>query len=82
MKKNVLNFTSELCGLVLLSHVTISLSNHQRQNQHKNKWFTGTSGVFCMEFWFSSLGRFGYLYMELSVFNSGKVTKLLTLCER
>ena len=75
MKKNVLNFTSELCGLVLLSHVTISLSDHQGQNQHKNKWNTGTSAVFFMEFWLSSLGRSGYLYMELGVLNCGKVTK-------
>ena len=32
--------------------------------------------MFCLEFWFSSLGRLGCLYMELSVFNSRKVTTL------
>ena len=75
MKQNVLNFTSELCRLVLFGHATTSFSDHQRQNQHKSKWDTGTSAVFFMEFWFVSLGRSGYLYMELGVFNSGKVTK-------
>ena len=29
-----------------------------------------------MEFWFSSLGRFAYFYLELGVLNCGKVNKI------
>ena len=58
----------------MLNYVT-SVSELQRP-EHKNGWNTGTTAVFCLEFWFSSLGRSGCLYMELGILNSGKVTKL------
>ena len=64
-----------MCGLVLFRHAALRVADYKRPRPYKRRWAIRKSGVLSLEFRFSSVGRFGYFYVELGLFNSGKVMK-------
>ena len=67
-------FILEFCGFLLFSYTATGFLVSKKLFVREKWWDIGRFWVLNLEWRYASLGRIGYIYMEFSLFDSGKVT--------